>query len=313
MARYVVTGGAGFIGSNIVEELLRRNHEVTVVDDLATGRASNLTEFKDKIDFVAGSIMDLELLQEVFKDKDYILHQAAIPSVPKSVENPQLSLSVNVMGTLNVLIAARDNKLKKVVYAASSSAYGDQEGDYKVETMLPKPMSPYATAKLTGEHLCQSFAKVYGLPTVCLRYFNVFGPRQDPNSYYSAVIPKFIKAVLKDEQPIIFGDGTQSRDFTFVMNNVRANILAAENEEVKMGEMMNIATGQAINLLDLLKLINKALGKDIGPKFEPPRKGDVKHSLADVSKAKHLIDYEPVISFEEGLKRSMEWYKDELK
>jgi|APSaa5957512622_1039677.scaffolds.fasta_scaffold00443_3 nucleoside-diphosphate-sugar epimerase len=310
MAKYCITGGAGFLGSNLVEELLKRKHEVVVIDNLATGRMCNLKPFLDKITFVQGSIIDLKLLKETFKGVDYVLHQAAIPSVQKSVENPQDSFNVNATGTLNVLIAARDNNVKKVVYAASSSAYGDREGKYKVETMMPLPMSPYAAAKVASEHLCQSFAQVYGLPTVCLRYFNVFGPRQDPTSHYSAVIPLFIKAVLDDKQPTIYGDGLQSRDFTFIANNVEANILAAENPDIKMGETINIATAQAINLIDLLKLINKELGKDVQPIFEEERAGDIKHSLADINKAKELLNYDVLVNFEDGLKKTIRWYAD---
>ena len=257
------------------------------------------------------SLADYDVCVRASKDMDYILHQAAIPSVPRSVENPIRSNQANVTATVNLLTAAKENKIKRVVYAASSSAYGNVKVSPKTETLAPQPLSPYAVSKLAGEYYCRAFYECYGLETVALRYFNVFGPNQDPTSQYSAVIPKFISCVLKDESPPVYGDGTQSRDFTFVQNNVLANIKACTAPRAP-GEMMNIACGDNTNLLELIRLINKTLEKDIKPDFCPPRKGDVKHSLADITKAKEILGYEISVSFEEGLKRTIEWYRKSL-
>ena len=309
MSKFVVTGGAGFIGSNIVEELLSQNHHVKVIDNLSTGFEKNLDSFKEKIEFIDGDINDLELLQKEFAGFDYVLHQAALCSVPRSINDPIKSNLSNIDGTLNVLVAARDNKIKRVVYASSSSVYGEATAEYKVETLPTNPLSPYALTKYAAERYTQLFYKLYGLETVCLRYFNVFGPHQDPMSQYSAVIPLFIDKMLKGESPEILGDGEQSRDFTFVRNNVEANILAATSDK-GAGEVMNIACGASTSLNELVRMINEELGTDIKPIYKEPRAGDIKHSKADVSKAQELIGYEPKISFEEGLKETIKWYKN---
>lgn len=308
MANYLVTGGAGFIGSNIVRELLERGESVRVLDDFSTGRRSNIADLEGRIDLVEGSITDPDTMKKAVADMDYVLHQAALPSVPRSVKDPVESLDVGIMGTAQVLVAARDARVKRVVYAASSSAYGDQEGDAKVETMLPKPLSPYASAKLTGEQLCAVFTNCYELETVALRYFNVFGPHQDPTSEYSAVIPLFITAVLEGRQPIYYGDGHQTRDFTFVKNNVEANLLAATSDQ-GAGMTFNIACGTSYSLRDLLAAINQALGTQVEAREEPPRVGDVRHSKANVDLARQVLGYDVSVPFEEGIRRTVEWYK----
>lgn len=307
MARFLVTGGAGFIGSNLVGSLLTQGHEVRVVDDLATGRRENLLSWQGHFEWVEASLLDSALLTQAARGVDYILHQAALGSVPRSIENPLGSTEVNVIGTLNVLIAARDAGVKRVVYASSSSVYGDTPTLPKVETMLPTPKSPYAASKLAGEHYCRAFYDVYGLETVVLRYFNVFGPRQNPNSPYAAVIPKFIKAMASGQRPVIFGDGSNSRDFTFVANNVLANTLAATTSGRAVGEVMNIACGNRYSLLDLVTSLNRILGTNLEPEFRPSRTGDVEHSLADIGKARELIGYEPKIAFYEGLQQTATW------
>lgn len=309
MSKYIVTGGAGFIGSNIVKELVKRGETVKVIDNLSTGYEKNFAEINDKVEFVEGDIKDLEFLQKEFAGFDYVLHQAALCSVPRSINDPIASNANNTDGTLNVLVAARDNKIKRVVYASSSSVYGDQELDYKVETLPIKPLSPYALNKYAAERYTQLFYEIYGLETVCLRYFNVFGPNQDPDSAYSAVIPLFIKAMLKGESPIIFGDGSQARDFTYVENNVEANILAATGAQ-GAGEVCNIACGESISLNELVGMINKNLGTDIKPVYRESRQGDIKISKANIDKAKNILGYEPKVNFEEGLKKTIEWYKN---
>lgn len=309
MSKYIVTGGAGFIGSNIVKELVKRGETVKVIDNLSTGYKKNLADVKDQIEFVEGDIKDLDFLQKEFAGFDYVLHQAALCSVPRSINDPIASNANNIDGTLNVLVAARDNKIKRVVYASSSSVYGDQELDYKVETLPIKPLSPYALNKYAAERYTQLFYEIYGLETVCLRYFNVFGPNQDPDSAYSAVIPLFIKAILKGESPVIFGDGSQARDFTYVENNVEANILAATSSQ-GAGEVCNIACGSSISLNELVDMINKNLGTDIKPVYRENRQGDIKISKANVDKAKNILGYEPKVNFEEGLKKTIEWYKN---
>lgn len=309
MSKYIVTGGAGFIGSNIVKELVKRGETVKVIDNLSTGYEKNLAEVKDKIEFVNGDIKNLGLLQKEFAGFDYVLHQAALCSVPRSINDPVASNANNIDGTLNVLVAARDNKIKRVIYASSSSVYGDQELDYKVETLPIRPLSPYALNKYAAERYTQLFYEIYGLETVCLRYFNVFGPNQDPNSAYSAVIPLFIKAMLKGESPVIFGDGTQARDFTYVQNNVEANILAATGSQ-GAGEVCNIACGSSISLNELVEMINKELGTSIKPVYRESRQGDIKISKANIDKAKNILDYEPKVNFEEGLKKTIEFYKN---
>ena len=308
MARYLVTGGCGFIGSNIVEHLVEAGQEVRVLDNLLTGRRENLSGFESAAEFIEGSILEPEALERALDGIDYVLHQAALPSVQRSVEDPALSNRMNVDGTVALLTACHKAKVRRVVYAASSSAYGDQPAPVKTEKLLPLPKSPYAVSKLAGEYYLQSFTECFGLETVALRYFNVFGPRQDPNSEYSAVIPLFVTKCLRGEQPVIYGDGTQSRDFTFVENNVRANILAATAPDA-VGRVMNIACGRSYSLLDLLAQINEVLGTSIEPEFAPARKGDVKHSLADISLAARLIGYEVTVDFREGLRRTVEWYR----
>jgi UDP-glucose 4-epimerase len=308
MANYLVTGGAGFIGSNIVKTLLEKGERVRVVDDLSTGKRKNIEPFLGKIDFVQSSLIHYDMCLRAVDGMDYILHQAAIPSVLRSVENPIRSNDANVTGTVNLLTAAKEKKIKRLVYAASSSAYGDVAVSQKVETLKPQPRSPYAVSKLAGEYYCQAFYICYGLETVSLRYFNVFGPNQDPTSQYSAVIPKFITSILRNEQPPVYGDGTQSRDFTYVENNVLANLLACTAPKAA-GEMMNIACGDSTSLLDLIRLINETLGKNVKPLFHPPRSGDVKHSLADITKAREILGYKTVVPFKEGLERAIQWYQ----
>ena len=305
--RFAVTGGTGFIGSNIVIELVRNNNEVVVIDNLLTGKFNNISGVMDQIRFVEGDIQDLDLLKREFIDIDYVLHQAALPSVPRSVDDPIASNQNNVDGTLNVLVAARDAGVKRVVYAASSSAYGNSPSLPKKEDMKPDPLSPYAITKLVGEQYCKVFSELYGLETVSLRYFNVFGPRQDPNSQYAAVIPKFITAMLNDESPVIFGDGEQSRDFTYIQNNVDANILACGVAGIA-GKMFNIACGERISLNELVAMLNKILGKKIEPVYKEPRSGDVKHSLADITLAREILGYKPTYGFEDGLKKTVEWF-----
>jgi UDP-glucose 4-epimerase len=307
MARYLVTGGSGFIGSNIVIELLKRGQEVRVLDNFSTGRRQNLTEVIDKVELFEGDLRSAGIVRSAVKGIDYILHLGALPSVPRSISDPEASTQTNVNGTLNLLMAARDASVRRVILASSSSIYGDVAAEYKVETMPPNPLSPYAVSKIAAEYYFQVFNRVYGLETVCLRYFNVFGPRQDPASQYSAVIPKFIKAISRDQSPIIFGDGSQSRDFTYVYNVVHANLLAAETPGIS-GEVFNIACGTNINLLQLVELINSILKKNINPILHPARVGDVRHSRADISKAQNRLNYQVAVDFETGLKRTIEWY-----
>lgn len=311
MSKYVVTGGCGFIGSNIVGELIKREQDVVVIDNLSTGKKENIKEFESRINFVEGDIRDLELLQKVFKGADYIIHQAALGSVPRSMDDPIASNNNNIDGTLNVLVAARDQGVKRLVYAASSSAYGDIDTEFKSEEMPANPLSPYALTKYTGEVYARLFYKLYGLETVCLRYFNVFGPKQTPDSQYAAVIPKFITATLKNEKPIIYGDGEQGRDFTFIRNNVEANLLAINAENVA-GEVINIACGGKITLNELINLISKNLNVKIEPIYEKERPGDVKNSKASIKKAEMLLKYKPIITFKEGLKETIEWYKKKM-
>jgi len=305
-----VTGGGGFIGSHLADALLEEGCSVTVIDDLSTGRQDNLESFKKhpKARIVAGNIGELDL-KRIFAGMDAVFHQAALPSVPRSIKDPWKSNEVNVDGTLAVLIAAKEAGVKRVVYASSSSVYGDTPTLPKREDMRENPLSPYAVTKLAGEHYCRVFHHVYGLETVSLRYFNVFGPRQDPKSQYSAVIPLFISGILAGERPVILGDGSQSRDFSYVENVVRANILAATAKGVG-GEVFNIATGSRITLIQLVDAINELTGKHAKPVFEKPREGDVKHSQADIGKAKKLLGYTPTVDFMEGLRRTVQWHKE---
>lgn len=306
--QFVVTGGAGFIGSNIVERLVDNDNEVVVIDNLLTSTMENLKEVVPHIKFVNGDIQDMNLLKREFDGADYVLHQAALSSVPRSIDDPIASNQNNIDGTLNVLVAAHDAGVKRVVYAASSSAYGNTPTLPKHEGMAPDPLSPYAITKLVGEQYCKVFYDIYGLETVSLRYFNVFGPRQDPNSQYAAVIPKFITAMLNNERPVIFGDGEQSRDFTYVQNNVDANLLACTVPKAA-GKMFNIACGERISLNQLVEVLNGILGKDIEPVYAEERIGDVKHSLADISLARDILGYEPEYGFEDGLIKTVEWSK----
>lgn len=311
MATYLITGVGGFIGSSLARALVARGDSVRGIDNFATGRRENIAEILHRVDFREGSILDLEAMRTVCKGVDYVLHQAAIPSVPKSVLDPLASNQANVDGTVNVLVAARDAKVKRVIYAASSSAYGDTPTLPKHEGMAPDPISPYAVAKLASEHYMVSFYRCYGLETVSLRYFNVFGPQQDPSSPYSGVLAKFITQMLAGQQPTIYGDGEQSRDFTYIDNVVEANLLAccAPREPVA-GKMMNVATGERITLNQTFMLLQELTGFAGKPKYAAERSGDIKHSLADVSKAEALLGYRPHVRFEEGLKRTVEWYKE---
>ncbi len=306
---YLVTGGAGFIGPNIAERLVKNGKKVRVIDNLSTGKVENMDSFINQAEFVHGDIRYLNTVMEAMKGVDYVLHQAALPSVPRSVETPIESNDNNTNGTLNVLYAAKDNNVKRVVYAASSSAYGESPTLPKVETMIPDPLSPYAVNKLIGEYYCSVFSKVYNLETVSLRYFNVFGPRQDPTSYYSAVIPKFIQALLEGKAPVIFGDGEQSRDFTYIDNVVNANLLACKAPKAA-GQMMNLACGDRMTLNELAKNLQDILQIDIDPVYEPPRAGDIKHSLSDITKAKELLGFEVAVPLFEGIKKTAVWFKD---
>lgn len=305
----LVTGGGGFIGSHLVEALLAEGHEVRVVDNFSTGKRENLASVAGKIGLHETNITDdlLGAMQGV----DYVFHLAAIASVPRSIADPQLCHDVNVTGTLNVLNAARQAGVRRVIYAASSSAYGDIEADSQEESMSPRPLSPYGAAKLAGEYYMQAFYHVYGLETVCLRYFNVFGPRQDPNSEYAAVIPKFATAILKGQAPTIFGDGKQSRDFTFIGNTIQSNLLAMKGPNAA-GQVMNVACGQSYTLLDVVRVINDYLGSNIKPVFAPARAGDIKHSKANIAKAETLLGYKPAISFTDGVYRTVSWFASQM-
>ena len=304
----LVTGGAGIIGSHLVAGLLSQGHFVRVVDNFLTGKKENLAEVSDQIELIEGDIRDFSLCQEIVQGIDWLFHQAALPSVPRSVEDPQLSNEINVTGTVNLLTAARNRQVKKFIFASSSSVYGDDPNLPKREDVLGQPLSPYAVSKRVGELYGQVFHQLYGLPIVCLRYFNIFGPRQDPYSQYAAVIPNFITRMLKDQPPVIFGDGHQSRDFTYVANVVEANLKAAA-AEVKDKMIFNIACGQRIEVVELAAKIREILKKDIQPVYDPPRAGDIKHSFADISLARDYIHYQPVVSFEEGLRRTIAWYQ----
>jgi len=298
--KVLVTGGAGFIGSNIVEELLKRNYPVRVLDNFSTGKRENLSEFMNDIELIEGDICSYHIVFEAVKEVDIILHQAALPSVPRSIKDPIATNEVNVVGTLNILEAAKNAGVKRIVYASSSSVYGDNPELPKHEGMTPNPLSPYAVSKLAGEHYCKVFSKLYGLETVILRYFNVFGPRQDPNSQYSAVIPKFLKFMSNDQPPTIYGDGTQSRDFTYVANVVEANILAA-TKEIETPVIMNCATHGQVNINELVEQINKLLRKTIKPVYEKKRPGDILHSYANIDLIKKKLNYNPEFSFNAGL------------
>jgi UDP-glucose 4-epimerase len=311
MEKFLVTGGAGFIGSNICRKLVSQGRFVRVVDNLLTGKKSNLASILDKIDFMEADMGDERVARSAMKDIDVVLHEGALPSVPRSVDDPAATHRHCVDATFTLLLAARDARVKRFVYASSSSAYGDTPTLPKVETMMPAPLSPYAAAKLVGEYYCSVFYKVYGLQTISLRYFNVFGPNQDPTSQYAAAIPAFVTSILKDKPPTIYGDGEQSRDFTYVDSVVDANLLAARAKQTK-GEVINIACGEAVTVNEIIDMINELLGKNIKPIHTAPRPGDVKHSLADITLAKKLISFKPKISFRQGLEKAIDWYRKNL-
>ena len=310
MSLYLITGIGGFIGSSLARALIVRGEQVRGVDNFSTGKRENIAEILDQIDFREADIADLDAMRKACAGVDFVLHQAAIPSVPKSVLDPLSSNRANVDGTVNVLVAARDAKVKRVVYAASSSAYGDTPTLPKHEAMSPDPISPYAVAKLASEHYMVSFYRCYGLETVALRYFNVFGPRQDPSSPYSGVLAKFITQMLRGEQPTIFGDGEQSRDFTYIDNTVDANLLACHAPASRVaGQVFNVATGRRVTLNETFKALQDMTSHSGQPKYEPARGGDIKHSLADISRAEAALEYKPTVDFEEGLRRTVEWYR----
>jgi nucleoside-diphosphate-sugar epimerase len=314
MASYLITGIGGFIGSSLARELLRRGEQVRGVDNLSTGKRENLVQILDQIDFREADILDLDAMKLACTGVDYVLHQAAIPSVPKSVLDPIGSNRANVDGTVNVLVAARDAKAKRVVYAASSSAYGDTPTLPKHERMTPDPISPYAVAKLASEHYMISFYRCYGLETVCLRYFNIFGPRQDPSSPYSGVLAKFITQMLGGKQPTIFGDGEQSRDFTYIDNAVEANLLACVASAGQVaGKVFNVATGRRVTLNETFKLLQPLTSFSGSVLYGEERGGDIKHSLADISLAEKYLGYKPKVDFEEGLRRTVDWYRSQNK
>jgi nucleoside-diphosphate-sugar epimerase len=306
--RYVVTGGAGFIGSNTVDELVRRGHSVVVLDDLSSGKEENLNEIRNKITLIKGSITDIEIVRKAMHEAEYVLHLAARTSVPRSVKDPIETNKINIDGTLNVLVAAKEMKVKRVVFAASSSAYGETPTLPKVETMQPQPISPYGVTKYVGELYGQTFGRCYGLENVALRYFNIFGPRQDPSSPYSGVLAKFCTAFLEEAQPVVFGDGEQTRDFTYVENAVQANLLACEAPSVS-GKVFNVGTGGRTSLNEVLRALGKITGKPLEAKYEPARDGDIKDSQADISQAREFLGYDPPVAFEEGLSRTFEWYR----
>ena len=306
--RYLVTGGAGFIGSNTVDELVRRGHSVVVLDDLSSGREDNLAEIRNKITFIKGSITDIEVVRKVMHEAEYVLHLGARTSVPRSVKDPLDTNKINIEGTLNVLVAAKELKVKRVVFAASSSAYGETPTLPKTEAMQPQPISPYGVTKYVGELYCQTFGRCYGLENVALRYFNIFGPRQDPSSQYSGVLSKFCTAFLEDVPPLVFGDGEQTRDFTYVDNAVQANLAACEAPNAS-GKVFNVGVGGRVSLNEVLRELAKITGKTLAAKYEPPRDGDIRDSQADISEARETLGYDPQVSFEEGLARTFEWYR----
>lgn len=309
MAFYLVTGGAGFIGSTLVRRLIDQGERVRVADNFSTGRRANLTEVLGRIELLEGDLADIAVARRAAAGVDYVLHQAAIPSVPRSIEDPVTSNRANVTATLNMLVAARDAGAKRFVYASSSSAYGDSETLPKVETQPDNPISPYALTKLTGEKYAGIFHRIYGLSTVSLRYFNVFGPRQDPSSPYSGVISRFMSAAVKGRRPTVHGDGEQSRDFTFVENVVSANLLACQAQGVS-GMVFNVGTGERHTLNELLGALSTLLGCDLKPEYVAPRPGDVRHSLADIGRARQHLGYEVKVGFQEGLRRTVAWFRE---
>ena len=307
--RALVTGGAGFIGSNLANELIRQGAKVRIIDNFVTGNRHNLEEIAGDFDFIEGDLNDDTAIKPAVSDVDVIFHEAALPSVPRSVDNPKETHQACVNATFNLLINAKDSGVRRVIYAASSSAYGDQPTLPKVETMLPDPLSPYAAAKLMGEYYCSVFNRVYGLETLSLRYFNVFGPRQDPSSTYSGVISRFIDSLMKGTTPVIYGDGEQTRDFTFIANVVDANIRAAQTSS-GIGNVMNVANGEKVSLNQLLETLKKITGKsEVTAEYLPPRNGDVKHSQADNARAVEWLGYTKLTDLEEGLKKTIDWWK----
>lgn len=307
--KYLVTGGAGFIGSNLADELIRKGAKVTILDNFITGFRENLDEIAGDFEFYEGDVNDDEVLKRALAGVDTVFHEAALPSVPRSVDNPAETHQACVNGTFNILVRAKESGVRRVIYAASSSAYGDQAVLPKVETMRPDPLSPYAAAKLVGEYYCRVFCEVYGLETISLRYFNVFGPRQNPSSMYSGVISRFVDALLKGEKPVIFGDGEQTRDFTYIANVVDANIKAAQADK-GIGEVMNAANGESVSLNELLDVLKKITGKpDVRAEYKPARAGDVKHSQADNTRAIECLGYKKLVGLEEGLQKTIDWWK----
>jgi len=305
--KYLITGGAGFIGSNIAHALVKKNEDVKIIDNFSTGSKRNLADIADKLELIDGDIRDFWTVMDAVEGVDYVLHQAALPSVPRSVKNPLTSNDVNINGTLNLLEASKQAGVKRFVMASSSSVYGDTPELPKRENMWVDPLSPYAVTKLACEKYCRVFYKLYGLETVCLRYFNIFGPRQDPNSEYAAVIPRFIFSLLDSKQPVVFGDGEQSRDFTFVDNAVEANLLAT-TAEAAAGKYYNIACGARFTLNALLDMLREIIDTDIKAKYTPPRQGDILHSYADISGAREELNYDPRVDFASGLKQTVEWF-----
>lgn len=312
MANYLVTGGAGFIGSNLVGALIARGDAVRVVDNFVTGRRENMAAWAEHVELIEGDLREAEICHAAVRDMDYVLHQAAVPSVPRSVANPLLCHEANVTATVNLLVAARDARVKRFILAGSSSAYGNQAVVFKSEELAPHPLSPYAAAKVACEYYLQAFATCYGMETVTLRYFNVFGPCQDPDSPYSAVIPNFIRALHRGEAPVIHGDGSQARDFTFVENNVEANLLAASAAIPARGEIYNIACGAPVTVLSLYEAIRGQMGVEMAPIFESARVGDVHTSVASIERARQALGYRVTVPFAEGLARTVAWYCESL-
>ena len=308
MSRILVTGGAGFIGSNLAKKLLEDNNKVRVLDNFSTGKRENLIDIMDRIELIEGDIRSYHTVMKSLKDIDYVFHEAALPSVPRSIYDPITSNDVNIVGTLNLLQCSKDMDVKKFIFASSSSVYGDNMELPKKETMKPMPKSPYALTKLTGEHYCSICYKIYNMPTISLRYFNVFGPNQDPNSQYSAFIPKIFKSVKQNGKITVFGDGNQTRDFTYIDNVVKANILSLSAKESAFGEYFNVATGKSISVNEIINYVFEICKKQTAVSFEPPRTGDVKDSLADISKIEEHLNYSVSVYVKDGLKKAMEFY-----
>ncbi len=309
MSIALVTGGAGFIGSHLVERLLEQGRDVRVVDNFSTGRRINVAHLLERIDLREVDIRDLDAMRDAMRNVDVVFHEAALASVPRSVEDPVTSNEVNIVGTLNVLVAARDAGVRRVVYASSSSVYGESQELPKTEEMRPLPMSPYAVGKLAGEHYCVSFNGLYDIETVCLRYFNVFGPRQDPTSQYSAAVPIFTSALLRGDVPTIYGDGEQSRDFTYVTSVVEANVLAGENDRAP-GGVFNVARGDTVTVNELFTSLTGLIGVDTKARFADARRGDIKHSYADITRAQDVLGYVPLLGFEDGLRLTVDWFRE---